>query len=139
VSSRNEKSAEAVVGGGGNRQRRAERGGVLNDMTIRHVSRQMPASAGRSEAERGEAARGPGSDETCRPCHEPGNTGPGLLMAVLARENLLQAWKRVRANKVRPLWTGWTLTRPPHNYAPRGPSFGTNCCRGRIGQCRCDA
>jgi len=63
-------------------------------VTMRRVSRQMPASAGRSEA-----ARGPDSGETSRPRHEPGNTGPGLLMAVLARENLLQAWQRVRANK----------------------------------------
>ena len=83
----------------GNRQRRAERGGVLNGMAMRRVSRQMPASAGRPEAGRGEAARGPDSDETHRPRHESWNTGPGLLMAALARENLLQAWKRVRANK----------------------------------------
>ena len=27
------------------------------------------------------------------------STGPGLLKAVLARENMQQAWKRVRANK----------------------------------------
>ena len=68
-------------------------------MAMRRVSRQMPASAGRPEAGRGEAARGPDSDETHRPRHESWNTGPGLLMAALARENLLQAWKRVRANK----------------------------------------
>ena len=39
------------------------------------------------------------SDEAGRPRHEPGNTGPGLLQAALARENLQRAWKRVRANK----------------------------------------
>jgi group II intron reverse transcriptase/maturase len=39
------------------------------------------------------------SDEARRPRHDTGNTGPGLLMAVLARENLQRAWKRVKANK----------------------------------------
>ncbi len=39
------------------------------------------------------------SDEARRPRHEPGNTGPDLLLAVLARENLQRAWKRVKANK----------------------------------------
>ncbi len=41
----------------------------------------------------------PGSDEAIRPRHESESTGPGLLEAALARENMQQAWKRVRANK----------------------------------------
>ena len=41
----------------------------------------------------------PGSDEALRPRPEAEDTGPGLLAAVLARENMQQAWKRVRANK----------------------------------------
>lgn len=68
-------------------------------MAMRGVSRQMPAQAGRSGVGRGEAASGPGSDEARRPRHEPEITGPGLLSVALARENLQQAWKRVRANK----------------------------------------
>jgi len=59
----------------------------------------MSASAERSGEERGEAAMAPGSDEALRPRHESESTGPGLLTAVLARENMQQAWKRVRANK----------------------------------------
>lgn len=59
----------------------------------------MPAQVGRSGEERGEAASTPDSDEAHRPRHETENIGPGLLSAVLARENLQQAWKRVRANK----------------------------------------
>ena len=59
----------------------------------------MPAQAGRSGKRHGEAVSEPGSDETLRPRSESESTGPGLLVAVLARENLLQAWKRVRANK----------------------------------------
>lgn len=66
---------------------------------MRRVLRQMPARAGRPGTGRGEAARGPDSGETRRPRHETEDTGPGLLRAVLARENLQHAWKRVRANK----------------------------------------
>ena len=59
----------------------------------------MPAQAGRSGVGGGEAVSDLGSDEARRPRHEPKDTGPGLLLAALARENLQQAWKRVRANK----------------------------------------
>jgi RNA-directed DNA polymerase len=41
----------------------------------------------------------PVSDEALRPRHEPEDTGPGLLQAVLGRENMQRAWKRVRSNK----------------------------------------
>jgi len=61
--------------------------------------RQMPAQAGRSDKGHGEAVSESGSDETLGPRPEAESTGPGLLRAVLARENLLKAWKRVRANK----------------------------------------
>jgi RNA-directed DNA polymerase len=59
----------------------------------------MSARAERSGEKRGAAALDPGSDEAPRPRYETGSTGPGLLIAVLARENMQQAWKRVRANK----------------------------------------
>lgn len=68
-------------------------------MTMRRAMRQMSAKAERSGKGRGEAASLPDSDEALRPRHEPEDTGPGLLRAVLARENMQQAWKRVRANK----------------------------------------
>jgi RNA-directed DNA polymerase len=68
-------------------------------MAMRRVTRQMPAQAGRPGTGRGETARGLDSGETRRPRHETEDTGPGLLQAALARENLQQAWKRVRANK----------------------------------------
>ena len=48
---------------------------------------------------RGEAPCRPGSDEAGGPRRAPGATGPGLLDAALARENLQRAWKRVKANK----------------------------------------
>ena len=99
VSSRREKSAEAIVAGESFRGRRAERGEVFAVMTMRSAPRQMPASAGRFGVGSGEAAADLDSDEAERPRHEPGSTGPGLLAAALARENLQRAWKRVRANK----------------------------------------
>jgi RNA-directed DNA polymerase len=61
--------------------------------------RQMPAQAGRSSVGRGEATSDLGSDETQRPRHDTENAGSVLLTAALTRENLQQAWKRVRSNK----------------------------------------
>jgi group II intron reverse transcriptase/maturase len=68
-------------------------------MTMRRAMRQMSASAERPGAGQGESLSDPGSDEATRPRHEAESTGPGLLEAALARENMQQAWKRVRANK----------------------------------------
>jgi group II intron reverse transcriptase/maturase len=59
----------------------------------------MSAKVERSARGQGEALSEAGSDEALRPRPEPEDTGPGLLLAVLARENMQQAWKRVRANK----------------------------------------
>ena len=79
--------------------RRPKRRGVESAMTIRRALRQMSAEAERSARGQGEALSEAGSDEALRPRLEPEDTGPGLLHAVLARENMQQAWKRVRANK----------------------------------------
>ncbi len=59
----------------------------------------MPARAGRAVAARGEAVREAVSDEACGSRHETRSTGSALLEAALTRENLRQAFKRVRANK----------------------------------------
>ncbi|NVH75343.1 group II intron reverse transcriptase/maturase [Paraburkholderia sp. JPY432] len=68
-------------------------------MSMRQVVRQKPVQAGRAGGTRGEAAPMPASDEACCPRHESGDTGSSLLRAALTRENLKQAFKRVRANK----------------------------------------
>jgi RNA-directed DNA polymerase len=68
-------------------------------MSMREALRQMPAQAGRVPVASGEVARASTSDEATRPRHETGRTGSGLLKAALTRENLQQAWKRVKANK----------------------------------------
>jgi group II intron reverse transcriptase/maturase len=61
--------------------------------------RQMSAPAERPGKGQGEALSDAGSDEARRPRLAAEDTGPGLLSAVLARENMQQAWKRVRSNK----------------------------------------
>ena len=61
--------------------------------------RQMSAQAERRDTTRGEAGRGPVSDEAASPRQGTRNTGSALLEAALTRANLKQAWKRVKANK----------------------------------------
>ncbi|MFC3231352.1 reverse transcriptase domain-containing protein, partial [Marinibaculum pumilum] len=61
--------------------------------------RQMPVPTGRQGRQAGEARGSSCLDEAEPPPRAPNDTGPGLLAAVLARENLLRALKQVRANK----------------------------------------
>jgi RNA-directed DNA polymerase len=61
--------------------------------------RQMPGLPGRQEKEAGEARPSSGLDEAAPPPWTRNDTGPGLLGAVLARDNLQRALKQVRANK----------------------------------------
>jgi RNA-directed DNA polymerase len=72
---------------------------VFNAMSKRQALRQMPVQAGRRVMARGEAACVAASDEACGSRHETQNTGSALLRAALTRENLQQAFKRVRANR----------------------------------------
>ena len=95
---RSEKSAEVVVAAA--RERRAERVGVHEDVSIPKVMRQMPERSGRDGVVRGEAVREPASDETRGSRRDTEGTGSGsLLAAALTRGNLQQAWRRVKANK----------------------------------------
>ncbi|MFO7542047.1 MAG: hypothetical protein R6W97_04425 [Thiobacillus sp.] len=59
----------------------------------------MSAKVERAGVAHGEAGRDPASDEASSPRQDTESTGSGLLQAVLTRENLRQAWKRVKANK----------------------------------------
>jgi group II intron reverse transcriptase/maturase len=61
--------------------------------------RQKPAAAGSSERTAGEARPSARLDEADLPPGAASDTGPGLLMVVLARENLQRAMKQVRANQ----------------------------------------
>ncbi len=97
MATRSEKSAEAVVAA--ERERRAEREGVFKGIPMAHARHQKSARAERSGEAPGEAGREPGSDEACAPRYDTENTGSALLQRALTRENLQQAFKRVRANK----------------------------------------
>jgi len=68
-------------------------------LSMSTVSHQMPAPAGRVAEWEGEALPDATSDETGLPRREPEGAGRGLLEQALARENMQQAWKRVKANK----------------------------------------
>ncbi|WP_459573310.1 group II intron reverse transcriptase/maturase [Cupriavidus sp. 8B] len=68
-------------------------------MSMQQALRQKPARAGRAGETYGEAGREPACDEACGPRHEPEDTGSALLAAALTRENLKQAFRRVRRNK----------------------------------------
>ncbi|WP_325169823.1 reverse transcriptase domain-containing protein, partial [Neorhizobium petrolearium] len=61
--------------------------------------RQKPGQPGRSERQAGEARRSSDLDEAEPPPRIGNDTGAGLLEVALRRENLLRAWKQVRANK----------------------------------------
>ncbi len=64
-----------------------------------NATRQMSAQAERAGGTHGEAGRDPVSDEANNPRRDTESTGSALLTAVLTRENLQRAFKRVRANK----------------------------------------
>lgn len=68
-------------------------------MAMQFVLPQMSAPAEWAGVACGESARDPASEETGSPCHGNERTGSALLQAALTRENLQQAFKRVRANK----------------------------------------
>lgn len=63
------------------------------------VVHQMSASAERAGQVQGEALGRTASDETGLPRQKPEDAGRGLLLRVLARDNMQRAWKRVKANK----------------------------------------
>jgi len=68
-------------------------------MSMLNATRQMSAPAERAGVAPGEAGCDPVSDEAHSTRRDTENTGSGLLQATLTRENLRQAWKRVKANK----------------------------------------
>ncbi len=68
-------------------------------MAIQLVLPQMSALAEQAGDANGEAGREPAREETGGPRHGNERTGSALLEAMLTRENMQQAWKRVKANK----------------------------------------
>jgi group II intron reverse transcriptase/maturase len=72
---------------------------VFETMSMLNARRQMSAPAERAGVAPGEAGCDPASDEANSPRRDTENTGSELLQAALTRENLRQAWKRVKGNK----------------------------------------
>lgn len=60
---------------------------------------QKPAQAGRAKQGQGEAEPRPARDEAQPARHAQGTEGQGLLAQALAKHNMAEAWKRVKANK----------------------------------------
>ncbi len=93
---RSKKSAEAIVAA----RRRAEREGELKDMSLEHAAHQKPEQSGRTGRRQGEALSERGRDEAGSARHDREGSGrEDLLRQALARENLVLAWKRVKANR----------------------------------------
>jgi RNA-directed DNA polymerase len=72
---------------------------VFKAMSMLNAMRQKSAPVEGVGVAHGEAGRDPASDEANDPRDDTESTGTALLMAVLTRENLRRAFKRVRANK----------------------------------------
>ncbi|WKN21038.1 group II intron reverse transcriptase/maturase [Azotobacter vinelandii] len=68
-------------------------------MSMSEAMHQKPACAGRHAAGQGEAPAKVSRGKAEGPRHEMEGTGSALLEAALTRENLRQAFKRVRANR----------------------------------------
>lgn len=67
-------------------------------MSLGRAGHQKPEEPGRSIGGRGEAESEMRRDEARLARQGQDGSGPGLLEQALARENLIQAWKRVKAN-----------------------------------------
>jgi len=97
VATRREKSAEAVVAA--TVGRRAERDGEPTRVALGRAGHQKPGQPGRAEGGDGEAVPTAGRDEARLARQATEGLGRGdLLTQVLARANLVAAWKRVKAN-----------------------------------------
>ena len=96
VLNRSKKSAEAIVAA----RRRAEREGESNAMSLGNARHQKSGQPGRTVGGKGEARPKAVRDEAGLARHEPEGSGRAdLLEQVLARENLVLAWKRVKSNR----------------------------------------
>jgi group II intron reverse transcriptase/maturase len=103
---------------------------VFKAMSMQNAMRQKPASAGRAGVARGEAARDPVSDEADCPRDDTESTGLALLKAVLTRENLQRAFKRVRANKGAAGVDGLDIDQTAHRLVTTWPAIREQLLRG---------
>lgn len=99
-----------------------------------NAMRQKSAPAERAGIAHGEAVREPVRDEANSPRQETESTGSGLpkslLEAVLTRENLRQAWKRVKANKGAAGVDGLDLDQTARHLVTAWPTIREQLLRG---------
>ncbi|MBI4207937.1 MAG: group II intron reverse transcriptase/maturase [Betaproteobacteria bacterium] len=100
-------------------------------MSMLNAMRQKSAPAERAGVAPGEAGRDPVSDEANNPRHDTESTGSGLLMAALTRENLRQAWKRVKANKGAAGVDGLDIEQTGRHLVTAWPTIREQLLRGR--------
>jgi len=129
VLSRSEKSAEAVLAA--RPERRAEREGELEGMSLGGARHQKPGQPGCAGLGEGEADSRPGRDEAtlARPDRE--GLGCGLLEQALARGNLVLAWQRVKANKGNAGSDGLTIAETAAYLKIHWPRIGEELRTGR--------
>lgn len=96
-----------------------------------NAPRQKSASAERSGGKSGEAGRNPVSDEAANPRCETESTGSALLQEVLTRENLRQAWKRVKANKGAAGVDGLDIDQTARHLVTEWPKLRDQLLRGK--------
>jgi RNA-directed DNA polymerase len=99
-------------------------------MSMSNARRQMTAQAERMGVAHGEAVRDPVSDEANDPRRGTEGTGSGLLMAALTRDNLRQAWKRVKANKGAAGADGLDIEQTARHLATTWPTIRAQLLRG---------
>lgn len=96
-----------------------------------NAPRQKSAPAERAGEGHGEAGRDPVGDEANSPRRETENTGSGLLQAALTRENLRQAWKRVKANKGAAGVDGLNIEQTARHLVTAWPTIREQLLQGR--------
>jgi hypothetical protein len=101
--------------------------------------RQMPGMPGRQESRRVKPRPSSGLDEAAPPPRTRNDTGPGLLGAVLARENLQRALKQVRANKGAAGVDGLDIDQTAELLRTEWPAIRECLLMGRTGHSRCVA
>jgi RNA-directed DNA polymerase len=104
-------------------------------MSMLNALRQKSASAERAGSAHGEAGRSPVSDEANNPRWDTENTGSGLshtlLGTALTRQNLRQAWKRVKANKGAAGVDGLDINQTGRHLVTAWPTIRDQLLRGK--------
>jgi RNA-directed DNA polymerase len=104
-------------------------------MSMWNAMRQKSARAERAGEAHGEAGCDPVSDEANSPRRDTENSGSGLrsplLGAALTRQNLRQAWKRVKANKGAAGVDGLDIDQTARLLATAWPTLRDQLLRGR--------